>query len=71
MLADDGRCLQAGVADLLGERRGERGASGLKSVLILDPGRFQHIVQNNQLVGYLVALALDFGGGVGAGFSPV
>jgi HK97 family phage portal protein len=31
---------------------GRNGREGLRSVLILDPARFQHIVQDNQLVGW-------------------
>src|SRR6516165_1034614 len=31
---------------------GERALPRLKSVLILDPARFQHIVQNNKLMGW-------------------
>ena len=31
---------------------GERALPGLRSVLILDPGRFQHIVQDNKLMGW-------------------
>ena len=31
---------------------GERALPGLKGVLILDPARFQHIVQDNQLMGW-------------------
>jgi len=32
--------------------RGQGGRGGLKSVLILDPARFQHIIQDNRLMGW-------------------
>jgi HK97 family phage portal protein len=47
-----GECFRVPIYEESGERRAERGSRRLKSVLILDPGRFQHIVQNNQLMGW-------------------
>jgi HK97 family phage portal protein len=47
-----GECFRIPIYRESGEGRAERGSSRLKSVLILDPGRFQHIVQNNQLMGW-------------------
>src|SRR5215471_16504300 len=35
-----------------GSGRRDAGAPGLKSVLILDPARFQHIVEDNKLMGW-------------------
>jgi phage portal protein BeeE len=43
-----GECFRIPVFD--GEFGG--GRSGLRSILILDPARFQHIVENNQLMGW-------------------
>ena len=43
-----GECFRIPIFD---SSRG-KGRRGLKSVLILDPARFQHIVQGNQLVGW-------------------
>jgi HK97 family phage portal protein len=47
-----GECFRIPIYRESAEGRAERGTRGLKSVLILDPGRFQHIVQNNQLMGW-------------------
>jgi phage portal protein BeeE len=56
-----GECFRIPIYEENGEGRKQNGGnkvsgsavqSGLKSVLILDPARFQHIVQDNQLMGW-------------------
>lgn len=45
-----GECIRVPI---FGESRGSRsGGPGLESVLMLDPARFQHIVENGRLIGW-------------------
>jgi HK97 family phage portal protein len=45
-----GECFRIPIFD--GGPLGDRALPGLRSVLILDPARFQHIVEDNQLMGW-------------------